>query len=135
MAPEARPIRLIALLPGETADDAALDRYVASLRGMLGLCGLLAYRVLQQGPAQQHDPHLPVSVAGIAELAFGSVVELEEAVTAMDDAAARFVANSTGWCEWDVDEARPPLTIAGRGSQRCRREPCRASRPRSRPRS
>jgi uncharacterized protein (TIGR02118 family) len=92
IAPEACPIRLITLLPGEAADDAALDRYAASVREMLGLCGLLAYRVLQQGPAPNSTiPHLPVSVAGIAELAFGSLVELEEAVAATDDAAARFV--------------------------------------------
>jgi hypothetical protein len=59
---------------------------------MLGLCGLLAYRVLQQGPAPNSTiAHLPVSVAGIAELAFGSLLELEEAVAATDDAAARFV--------------------------------------------
>ena len=74
------------------ADDAALDRYVASVRGILGLCGLLAYRVLQQGPAPNSTiPHLPVSVVGIAELGFGSLVELEEAVAAMDDATAQFV--------------------------------------------
>jgi hypothetical protein len=92
IAPEACPIRLITLLPGEAADDAALDRYAASVREMLGLCGLLAYRVLQQGPAPNSTiPHLPVSVAGIAELAFGSLLELEEAVAATDDAAARFV--------------------------------------------
>jgi uncharacterized protein (TIGR02118 family) len=92
MAPEASRIRLIVLLPGDSADDAALDRYVASARGMLGLCGLVAYHVLQQGRAPNSTiPHLPVSVAGVAELAFGSVVELEEAVVAMDDATARFV--------------------------------------------
>jgi hypothetical protein len=59
---------------------------------MLGLCGLLAYRVLQQGPAPNSTiPHLPASVAGIVELGFGSLVELEEAVAKMEDAAVRFV--------------------------------------------
>ena len=64
MAREACPIRLIALLPGEAADDAALDRYVASVRGMLGLCGLLAYRAAPWPPGKGAKTILPCTRNG-----------------------------------------------------------------------
>lgn len=91
-APDAGRIRLLTLLPGDAADDAALDRCVADVRSCPGLRGLVAYRVLQQGAAPNSTiPHLPVSVAGIAELSFASLVDLECAMAGGDTAAAHFV--------------------------------------------
>jgi uncharacterized protein (TIGR02118 family) len=91
-APDAGRVKVIALLPGEAADDAALERYAAHVRELPGLRGLLLYRVLQQGPAPNSTiPHLPVSTAGIAELLFASLVDLECALAGNDAAAARFV--------------------------------------------
>lgn len=87
-AAQASGIRLIALLPGEQPDDTALARYADAQ----GLRGMVLYRVLQQGRAPNSTiPHLPVSVAGIAELAFSSLVDLECALTTEDAAVARFV--------------------------------------------
>ena len=95
VVPQARDagrVKVIALLPGEAADDAALERYPAHVRELPGLRGLLLYRVLQQGPAPNSTiPHLPVSTAGIAELLFASLVDLECALAGNDAAAARFV--------------------------------------------
>jgi uncharacterized protein (TIGR02118 family) len=91
-APDAGRIKLIALLPGEAADDAALERYAAHARELPGLRGLMLYRVLQQGPAPNSTiPHLPVSTAGIAELSFASLIDLECAMTGDKAAAAHFV--------------------------------------------
>jgi uncharacterized protein (TIGR02118 family) len=72
---EVSRIKLIALLPGESADDAALQRYATD-----------------QGAAPNSTiPHLPVSTAGLAELAFGSLVDLECALADADTDAAHFV--------------------------------------------
>ena len=91
-AQDAGRIKVIALLPGEAADDAALERYAAHVRELPGLRGLLLYRVLQQGPAPSSTiPHLPVSTAGIAELSFASLVDLECALAGDNAAAAHFV--------------------------------------------
>jgi hypothetical protein len=77
---------------GEAADDAALERYAARARELPGLRGLVLYRVLQQGPAPNSTiPHLPVSIAGIAELSFASLVDLECAMAGDDASAACFV--------------------------------------------
>jgi uncharacterized protein (TIGR02118 family) len=77
-AQDAGRIRLLMLLPGEAADDAVLERSVVAARNLPGLRGLIRYRVLQQGPAPNSTiPHLPVSVAGMAELLFASLVDLE----------------------------------------------------------
>lgn len=85
-------LRLLALLPGDAADDAALEHYVAVSRSLPGLLGAVAYRVLQQGAAPNSTiPHLPVSVAGIAEFSFASLVDLECAMVGWDAAAAHFV--------------------------------------------
>ncbi len=90
--PDAGRIRLLALLPGGSADDVALDRYVADIKSRPGLCGAVLYRVLQQGPAPNSTiPHLPVSVAGIVELSFASLVDLECAMEGNNPAAAHFV--------------------------------------------
>jgi uncharacterized protein (TIGR02118 family) len=91
-AQDAGRIKLIALLPGEAADDATLERYAVHARELPGLRGLLLYRVLQQGAAPNSTvSHLPVSTAGIAELSFASLVHLECAMAGTDAAAARFV--------------------------------------------
>jgi uncharacterized protein (TIGR02118 family) len=84
--------RLIALLPGEAAEDTALDRLARWARELPRLSGLTLYRVLQQGPAPNSTiPHLPVSTAGLAELAFPSLVDLECALAAEETGAAHFV--------------------------------------------
>ena len=76
--PSCGPMRLIALLSGDAADDAAMRRYADRARTIPGLRGLTLHRVLQQGPAPNSTvPHLPVSVAGIAVLSFASLVDLE----------------------------------------------------------
>jgi hypothetical protein len=91
-AEAAGSIKLIAVLLGMEADDAALERYVEWARKLPRLVGLVSYSVLQQGPAPNSTiSHLPVSTAGIAELAFGSLVDLECAVTRDDTEAAHFV--------------------------------------------
>jgi uncharacterized protein (TIGR02118 family) len=91
-AQDAGRIRLIALLPGDVADDAALERRAARAALLPGLRGLVMYRVLQQGPAPNSTiPHLPVSAAGLAELMFGGLVDLECALAATE-AADRPVA-------------------------------------------
>jgi uncharacterized protein (TIGR02118 family) len=85
-------IRLIAVLPGRAADDAALARYGDWAQGLPRLAGLTLHRVLQQGPAPNSTiSHLPVSTAGIAELAFASLIDLEGALTGDDTRAAHFV--------------------------------------------
>ena len=85
-------IKLIALLPGEQRDDAALDRFADRARGLPRLAGLVLYWVLEQGPAPNSTiPHLPVTAAGLAELAFPSLVDLECALTGADDRVALFV--------------------------------------------
>ncbi len=91
-APDASRMRLLALLPGDAADDAALERYGEWARALPGLTGLVLYRVLRQGPAPNSTiPHLPVSTAGVAELAFASLVDLECALTDAATDAAHFV--------------------------------------------
>ena len=85
-------MKLIAVLPGQVVDDAALERYADWTRGLPRLAGLVLYRVLQQGPAPNSTiPHLPVSAAGIAEAAFASLIDLECALAGADTDAAHFV--------------------------------------------
>jgi uncharacterized protein (TIGR02118 family) len=91
-AADAGRIKLIALLPGAVADDAAVERYAVRAGALPGIRGLIVYRVLQQGPAPNSTiPYLPVSVAGIAELCFASLVDLEGALLGTDLQAAHFV--------------------------------------------
>ena len=88
---EANRAKLIALLPGGAADNPALEEYGVSAQALPRVRGLVLYRVLQQGPAPNSTiPHLPVSVAGIAEVSFASLVDLECAATD-DTVAAHFV--------------------------------------------
>ena len=85
---EAHRTKLIALLPGEAADDPALEAYGAWAQALSHIRGLVLYRVLQQGPAPNSTiPHLPVSTAGIAEVSFASLIDLECAVTDATPAA------------------------------------------------
>ena len=91
-APDAGRIRLLMLLPGEAADDAALEHCVVATRHLPGLRGLVRYRVLQQGPAPNSTiPHLPVSIAGMAELRFASLVDLECTISVAAIDAAHFI--------------------------------------------
>jgi uncharacterized protein (TIGR02118 family) len=85
-------MKLIAVLPGQAADDAALERYAAWARSLARIAGIVLYRVLQQGPAPNSTiAHLPVSTAGLAEVSFASLVDLECAVAANDTDAGHFV--------------------------------------------
>jgi uncharacterized protein (TIGR02118 family) len=89
---EAGRIRLIAVLLGREADDVMLERYGAWARKLPRLAGLVLHSVLQQGPAPNSTiSHLPVGTAGIIELAFRSLVDLECAITRDDTEAAHFV--------------------------------------------
>lgn len=94
VTPDVVRMQLIALFPGDTPDDAAVERYAANARSLPGLHGLVAYRVLQQGAAPNSTiPHLPVNVAGLAELSFASLVDLECALaeSATEPSVAQFV--------------------------------------------
>jgi uncharacterized protein (TIGR02118 family) len=95
MVPQTRDagrVKLMALLPGAQRDDAVLDRFAERARDLPRLAGLVLYCVLEQGPAPNSTiPHLPVSVAGLAELAFPSLVDLECAFAGPDTGAAHFV--------------------------------------------
>jgi uncharacterized protein (TIGR02118 family) len=85
-------MKLIAVLQGQAADDAALERYASWACALPRVAGVLLYRVLQQGPAPNSTiPHLPVSTAGVAEVSFASLVDLECAVSGNDTGAAHFV--------------------------------------------
>jgi uncharacterized protein (TIGR02118 family) len=89
---EAGRIRLIAVLLGREADDVMVERYGAWARKLPRLAGLVLHSVLQQGPAPNSTiSHLPVSTAGIIELVFRSLVDLECAITRDDTEAAHFV--------------------------------------------
>jgi uncharacterized protein (TIGR02118 family) len=91
-ADDAGRMKLIAVLPGRTGDDAALERYGSWAGSLPRIAGLVLYRVLLQGPAPNSTiPHLAVSTAGLAELSFASLVDLECAVAANDTGAAHFV--------------------------------------------
>lgn len=91
LAPDAGRMRLLGLLPGDTADDAALDRYVGELNALPGLRGLVRYSILQQGPAPNSTiPPLRVTVAGVAEALFASLVDLECALERPHPAIAHF---------------------------------------------
>lgn len=85
-------MKLIAILPGDAADNAAVQRYADQARTLPRLIGLVLYHVLQQGPAPSSTiPHLPVSTAGVVEVAFASLIDLECAVSGNDAGAAHFV--------------------------------------------
>ena len=91
MAPaDTAQVGLIVLFPGDTPDDAAPQRYAEAMLGRPGLRGLVLHRVREQGPAPNSTvPHLPVAVAGLAELRFATRSALARLV-AEETPAARF---------------------------------------------
>ena len=69
-----------------------MERYTAWAERLPCLSGLVLYRVLEQGPAPNSTiPHLPVSAAGLAELTFPSLVDLECALPQEATGLAHFV--------------------------------------------
>jgi uncharacterized protein (TIGR02118 family) len=89
---EADRAKLMALLPGDAADNATLEDYGAWAQALSHIRGLVLYRVLQQGAAPNSTiSHLPVSVAGLAEVSFASLVDLECAASDASAGAAHFV--------------------------------------------
>ncbi len=91
-ATDAGRVKLIVLVPGDHHDDAALDCFADRARGLPRIVGLVLYRVLEQGAAPNSTiTHLPVAIAGLAELAFPSLVDLECALMGMDTEVAGFV--------------------------------------------
>lgn len=91
-APAFARMKLVVLLPGPAADADALQQCGRWAEKLPRLRGLTLYNVLQQGAAPNSViPHLPVHVAGLAELAFSSLVDLECAVAHAPTDAAHFV--------------------------------------------
>ncbi len=91
-APTWARMKVIALLPGPSADAGALQEYGRWAEKLPRLRGLTLYSVLQQGAAPNSViPHLPVHVAGVAELAFVSLVDLECALAHAPTDPAHFV--------------------------------------------
>jgi hypothetical protein len=91
-ATDAGRAKLIALFPGEQRDDVVLERFADRAQGLPRLAGLVLYCVSEQGAAPNSTiPHLPLTVAGLAELAFPSLVDLECALEGADTEAAYFV--------------------------------------------
>jgi uncharacterized protein (TIGR02118 family) len=82
-------ISLLALYPG----DGAMADHLSFLRGVPRLRGLTRYHVREQGRAPNSTvPHLPVTLAGLAQAWFDSLVDLEEALATQDrDDLATFV--------------------------------------------
>lgn len=90
--PGAGRMRLIALYPAGTGA-AAIDADIARLRAMPGLRGLRRYHVLEQGRAPNSViPHLSVSVAGMAQAWFDSLVDLECAAAELPESGAAYFA-------------------------------------------
>jgi uncharacterized protein (TIGR02118 family) len=91
-APLSARMKLVVLLPGPSADAGALQECGRWAEKLPRLKGLTLYSVLQQGAAPSSViPHLPVHAAGVAELAFASLVDLECAVAHVPAGAAYFV--------------------------------------------
>lgn len=91
-APRSARMKLLVLLPGPSADAGVLGQCGRWAEKLPRLQGLTLYSVLQQGAAPNSViPHLPVHAAGLAELAFASLVDLECAVVHAPADAAYFV--------------------------------------------
>lgn len=91
-APATARMKLIILLPGPTADGVALKECARWAEKLPRLSGLTLYNVLDQGGAPNSIiPHLPVHAAGLVELAFSSLVDLECALVHAPADAAHFV--------------------------------------------
>jgi uncharacterized protein (TIGR02118 family) len=79
------PLSLIMLSPEGEAD----QRTEAALFGFPWLRGGMRFRVAGQGPAPSSTvPHLPVTVSGVAQFWFDSVVDLEAAVATVSATTA-----------------------------------------------
>lgn len=91
-APASARMKLIVLLPGPSADEVALKQCALWAEKLPRLSGLTLYSVLQQGAAPNSIiAHLPVHVAGLVELTFASLVDLECALAHAPADAAHFV--------------------------------------------
>jgi uncharacterized protein (TIGR02118 family) len=91
--PASARMKLMVLLPGPTADDVALKQCALWAENLPRLSGLTLYSVLRQGAAPNSIiAHLPVHVAGLVELTFASLVDLECALAHAPADAAHFVA-------------------------------------------
>ena len=91
-APASARMKLIVLLPGPSADDVALRGCARWAEKLPRLHGLTLYSVLEQGAAPNSIiAHLPVHAAGLVELAFASLVDLECALVHAPADAAHFV--------------------------------------------
>lgn len=90
--PASARMKLIVLLPGPSADEVALKQCALWAEKLPRLSGLTLYSVLQQGAAPNSIiAHLPVHVAGLVELTFASLVDLECALAHAPADAAHFV--------------------------------------------
>jgi len=91
--PASARMKLMVLLPGPTADDVALKQCALWAEKLPRLSGLTLYSVLRQGAAPNSIiAHLPVHVAGLVELTFASLVDLECALAHAPADTAHFVA-------------------------------------------
>ena len=91
-APASARMKLMVLLPGPSADEVALKQCALWAEKLPRLSGLTLYSVLQQGAAPNSIiAHLPVHVAGLVELTFASLVDLECALAHAPADAAHFV--------------------------------------------
>jgi hypothetical protein len=91
-APASARTKLMVLLPGPSADGIALKDCALWAEKLPRLSGLTLYSVLQQGGAPNSIiAHLPVHAAGLAELTFASLVDLECALLHAPADAAHFV--------------------------------------------
>jgi uncharacterized protein (TIGR02118 family) len=89
VAPGPATAGLIVLFPGATPDPAGLRRWGETVRHLPGLAGLVLHEVREQGPAPHSTvPHLPVDVAGLAELRFANHSALARAAAGEIPAAA-----------------------------------------------
>jgi uncharacterized protein (TIGR02118 family) len=92
VAPASARMKLMVLLPGPSADGVALRECAEWAEKLPRLNGLTLYSVLQQGGAPNSIiGHLPVHAAGLAELSFSSLVDLECALAHAPADAAHFV--------------------------------------------
>lgn len=90
--PASARMKLMVLLPGPSADEVALKQCALWAEKLPRLSGLTLYSVLQQGAAPNSIiAHLPVHVAGLVELTFASLVDLECALAHAPADAAHFV--------------------------------------------
>ena len=86
---EAR-MKLIAVLPGQAADDAALERYAAWARNLPGLPAWCCIACCSGGRTEQHHPASAGEHCRACRTGIPSLVDLECAVVGDDTDAAHF---------------------------------------------